>query len=397
MGRRSILVAAVQPRHFTDLIDRQSRIHYAGLMVAAGYFSRAAGRLYNLHPGGGERGENIMLRVTVLTVGLLFTMLIAAAAGLPSSGRQVLAQPPANCDWTGVWLPFEGEWRLVQNGTRVSGSYLDGKGIVRGTIDGNVLRGEWKEQPTYSPPFEAGHFTVTMNPGCSGFVGTWGLGDAECCNVLSAIRDENAPPSLAVQVERGTLIVDGQTIPPGDTYFPPSCTPTGRSAADDCATTFLVGSETGVKFSCFVSRLLRVILVLENVELSAEDEELLIDIIAIKLREKCGLSNGRQDGGALSLAVLQGSAKIDSVIEGQTVSVAAGPATSLLDEPGSFLAGYDPAAGNATFHAYSSALDVQPQSGTAFILPPFSRVEVTLAGPGPVTSLPHIYLPMLHR
>ena len=338
-----------------------------------------------------------MLRVLLLMAFLLGTMLVAAAVGLPSSGQPVLAQPPANCDWTGVWLPFEGEWRLAQNGTSVSGSYLDGKGIVSGTIDGAVLRGEWKEAPTYSPPFEAGHFIVTMTSNCGGFVGTWGLGDAECCNDLSAIRDENAPQALAVQVERGTLVVDGQTIPTGNTYFPPACSPTGLSATDDCATTFLLGSETAIKFSCFVNRLLRVLLVLENVDLSVEDYDLLIDVVAIKLREKCGLTAVRQEGWSLDLAVREGSARVDSVIEGQMLSVAAGPATSMLDQPGSFQAGYDSATGKAVFHTYSSPLDMLPQTGAVFTLPPFSRVEVTLAGPGPVTPLPHTYLPMMQR
>ena len=335
-----------------------------------------------------------MLRITVLTVCLLLAMLLAAAAGLPSSGRPALAQPSEACGWTGVWLPFEGEWRLAQNGTSVTGSYLDGKGIVSGTVDGDVLRGEWKEAPTYSPPFEAGHFTVTMSPDCSGFVGTWGLGDADCCNVLSAIRDEEAPPSLAVEVERGTLTVDGQTIPTGATYFPPSCPPGGRSPTDGCIT-FVIGDETGLKFSCFLNRLVHVLMVLEKVDLNDADSELLLDIIAIKLRERCGLPTVRQDDWALSLAIRQGSAHVDGV-EGQ-ISVVAGPATSTLDGPGSFLAGYDPAGGKATFRSYSSVLGVQPQIGTAFALPPYSQVEVTAGGPGPVTALPHVYLPMLNR
>ncbi|MCW5847166.1 MAG: hypothetical protein KIS95_08060 [Anaerolineae bacterium] len=332
-----------------------------------------------------------MRRVTVLAVCLLFVMLLAAA--LPSSGRPVLAQPSDACGWTGVWLPFEGEWRLVQNGSTVSGSYLDGKGIVSGTADGGVLRGEWKEPPSYSPPFDAGHFAVTMTANCRGFVGTWGLGDADCCNDLSAILDENAPPSLVVQVERGTLTVEGQTIPAGNAYFPPTCPPAGRSPTDECIT-FLLGSETGLQFSCFVSRLLRVLLVMDRVQLNEDDAELILDIIAVELREQCGITSGRQEGGALDLAVRQGAVYVGRVASGQAVGVAAGPATAMPAAPGSFLAGYDPAAGKATFHAYSSPLDVQPQGGAAFVLPPYSRVEVTAGGHGPVTSLARTYLPM---
>lgn len=336
-----------------------------------------------------------MLRVTVLTVCLLIAMLLAAAAAaLPSSGGPALAQSAEPCGWTGVWLPFEGEWRLAQSGTSVSGSYLDGKGIVSGTVDGDVLRGEWKEAPTYSPPFEAGHFTVTMSADCRAFNGTWGLGDAQCCNVLSAIYHDEAPPSLAVEVERGTLIVDGQPILPGATYFAPSCPSGGRSPTDECVT-FELGGVTTLKFSCFLNRLVRVLMVLEKVELNDADSELLIDIIAMQLREKCDLSHVRQDDWALNLAIRQGSAHVDGVV-GQ-ITVVAGPATSILDGPGSFLAGYDATAGKATFRSYSSLLAVQPQVGAAFILPPYSQVEVTAGGPGPVTSLPHIYLPMQKR
>ncbi|MCO5181545.1 MAG: hypothetical protein M9896_16000, partial [Candidatus Promineofilum sp.] len=202
--------------------------------------------------------------------------------------------------------------------------------------------------------------------------------------------------SLAVQAERGTLVVDGQTIPAGATYFPPSCPPPGRSPTDECIS-FELGSETGLKFSCFVNRFLRVLLVLDQAQLNDDDGELILDIITAQLQEKCGIVNVRQDGRALDLAVRQGAAYFDNVIEGQAVSVAAGPAASMLAGPGSFLAGYDPAAGKATFYTYASPLGVQPQGGAAFILPPYSRVEVTAGGPGPVTSLPRLYLPMQNR
>lgn len=338
-----------------------------------------------------------MLRAIVVTVCLLFAMLLAAAAAaaLPSSGQPVPAQPSESCAWTGVWLPFEGEWRLAQNGSEVSGSYLDGKGILSGTVDGDVLNGEWKEAPTYSPPFEAGHFTVTMSSDCSGFVGTWGLGDADCCNVLSAIRDDEPLPSLAVEVERGSLTVDGQSIPPGATYFAPSCPPSGRSPTEQCIT-FELGDETALKFSCFLNRFVRVMMVLDKVALNDADSEMLLDIIVAQLRERCGLSNVRQDGWALDLAVRQGAAHVDGVVDDR-ITVAAGPATSILDGPGLFLAGYDAASGKATFRSYSSPLGVQPLGGGPFTLPPYSQVEVTAGGPGPITPLPRVYLPMQNR
>ncbi len=337
-----------------------------------------------------------MRRITLLTICLLFATLLAAAAARPSSARPLLAQPPTACDWTGVWLPFEGEWRLAQNGAQVSGAYLDGRGLVSATADGNVLRGQWQEPPSYSPPFDAGHFTVTMSADCSGFVGTWGLGDADCCNVLSAIRHDDPPPSLAVQVERGALLIDGQTIPAGATYFPPTCPPPGRSPTEACVS-FSLDSETALQFSCFLNRLVRVMIVLEKVKLSEEDSDLLLDIIAIGLRERCGLTSVRQEGETLDLAIRQGAAQVGSVSAGQSLSVTAGPATATLDVPGSFLAGFSPATGTATFRAYAAPLDVVPPGAAAFTLPPYSLVEVTAAGPGPVTPLSRLYLPLQQR
>lgn len=337
-----------------------------------------------------------MSRLTILAVWLLVVMILAAAGGMAAPAQPAPLRAAEACDWSGVWLPFEGEWRLVQNGTSVSGSYLDGQGLVSGAVEGDVLRGQWREAPTYSPPFEAGHFAVTMLPDCGGFDGTWGLGDAECCNVLSAIRHDAPPPSLAVQVERGALVVDGQTIPAGATYFPPACPPPGRSPTEECAS-FLLDGPTGLKFSCFVNRLVRVMLVLDNVALEGEDSELLLQIIATQLREKCGLALVRQEEWALELAVAQGAAHVTGVAADQTIGVAAGPATARLTAPGSFMAGYDPAAATATFQTDAAPLGVQPQSAAAFTLPPYSRVEVTAGGPGPVSPLSRLYLPMHTR
>jgi hypothetical protein len=337
-----------------------------------------------------------MLRFTVITVCLLFALLAAAVLLSPATARPVLALSPNACVWTGVWLPFEGEVRLVQDGTAVSGSYFDGKGLIRGTVEGNVLRGEWKEAPSYSPPFEAGHFIFTMAADCSFYNGTAGLGDANCCLEWGASRAEDPPPSLAVQVERGTLSVDGQAILPGETYFLPTCPPGGRSPAFDCNTPFLLGSDTALKMSCFVSRLIRVVVVLERVELNQEDTDLLLEIITAKLMEKCGITTDRQDSWALNMRVQQGAAYINSFVDGH-ISVETDPATASLYAPGSFLAGYDPGDRTATLRAGGAGLVVAPDVGSAFILPPYSLVQVTAAGGGPVTALPRNYLPMQSR
>jgi hypothetical protein len=198
-----------------------------------------------------------------------------------------------------------------------------------------------------------------------------------------------------VQVERGALRVDGQTIAPGATYFAPSCPPAGRSPTAECVT-FEVGSETAVKFSCFLNRVVRVLVVLDETTLNAEDYDLLLDVLVIALLEKCGLSGARQGEWALDLGVRQGAAHVSGLVDGR-ISLVAGPATARLDGPGSFLAGYDPTAGQAIFQAFGAPLGVEPQTGAAFSLPPYSRVTVTAAGAGPVTPLARLYLPMQQR
>ena len=138
-------------------------------------------------------------------------------------------------------------------------------------------------------------------------------------------------------------------------------------------------------------------MVLEQVDLSGEDSDLLIDLIAMQLRERCGLPVDRQDEWALELAVRQGAAHVTAAAAGQTVRMAAGPATASLGGPGSFAVGHDPAAHTAGFRTDASSLALAPQSGPAFALPPFSRVEVTAAGPGPITPLERLYLPLQTR
>lgn len=340
-----------------------------------------------------------MLRVTAFIVFILGVMVTAAA--WPTSGRAVMAQSAESCDWSGIWLPFEGEWSFVQSGSRVSGSYLDGQGFVSGTVDGATLTGEWKEPPSHSPPFDAGRLEFTISEDCNGIVGTLGLGSADCCIVFSAIRFEDAPPALAVQVERGAVVVEGQTIQAGDTYFPGACPP-GERSPEFCASFLFLGladKDTRLKVHCFINGFLRALSVVEIVETGGElEQDLLLELIAIALQEKCGITPpSRQGDGELSLAVREGSALITNAVENQTLRVTVGPATSVLAQPGSFITGYDPTAAQALFRTQSTPLDVQPSGAPAFTLPPFSQVQVTDSGPRSITALDRTYLPMQNR
>lgn len=336
-----------------------------------------------------------MLRVTVLSVGFLFALLLAAAAVVFPAARPVQAQTP--CSWTGTWLPFEGEVRLVQSGSAVSGSYLDGKGLIRGTVSGNVLRGEWSEAPSYSPPFEAGHLILTMGDDCSFYNGTAGLGEANCCLEFGASRAGDPPPSLAVQVVRPSLKVDGQPILPGETYFPKTCAPAGAAPReDDCSTLLNLTQEGRLQFHCFAERLAVAAVVIDRLQLDKEDVELLMDALIVQFQQACGITAARQGIESLELGVQKGSANFTNQSGGR-VSVRTSAATAVLESPGSFVASYKPGTGRATFQAHAAALTIQPLNGSPFTLPPHSQVQVTAEGVGPVTPLPRIYLPMQSR
>jgi hypothetical protein len=69
----------------------------------------------------------------------------------------------------GVWDTTYGEMRLVQNGTRVSGTYTSGAGRVEGIVSGYELRFSWFEEANQSGGF--GSFTLSED-GLS-FSGPW--------------------------------------------------------------------------------------------------------------------------------------------------------------------------------------------------------------------------------
>ena len=58
---------------------------------------------------------------------------------------------------------------------------------------------------------------------------------------------------------------------------------------------------------------------------------------------------------------------------------------------------YNPDTNSALFRAYSTPLLLEPKSGSTLVLKPNQEVELTSSGFGPVTELPHLYLPMVMR
>ncbi len=79
--------------------------------------------------------------------------LIAAAVLTGCGGADVQTnpikpgQPPENMNWDGVWFSNWGRMELTQNGNQIEGIYEGERkrGQVKGELDGDLLRYEWKE------------------------------------------------------------------------------------------------------------------------------------------------------------------------------------------------------------------------------------------------------------
>lgn len=111
----------------------------------------------------------------------------AAGARSASSIVAVSAEPSIqpNLDWTGTWQITSGQnafgnvMTLSQNEYQVTGSYVQHEnGKINGTASNNMLTGTWSEEPTYSPPHDAGDFQLTMSPDGNSFTGQWRYGSS---------------------------------------------------------------------------------------------------------------------------------------------------------------------------------------------------------------------------
>lgn len=69
-----------------------------------------------------------------------------------------------------------GEMTLEQSGNSVHGTYDNRRGRIRGTLEGNILIGDWTQHPTYRPPSDAGEIKFTFGAG-GNFTGGWRHGN----------------------------------------------------------------------------------------------------------------------------------------------------------------------------------------------------------------------------
>ena len=145
---------------------------------------------------------------------------------------------------------------------------------------------------------------------------------------------------------------------------------------------------------CVYNKIKKVIAIVEQAQLSEDEEALVLAIALVKGYEKCVFGATREPAG-LELELTQGVSRITGLATGQTISVDAQLATAASAEPGSFIAGYHPQTNEAVFTAFSAPLSVTPRDGATLILPPFHAVTLTPDGFGPVEALPLLYMPVV--
>lgn len=236
------------------------------------------------------------------------------------------------------------------------------------------------------------------------------------CNVTWTYKAEpaNAVERLGVEVVQPVVSYQDEEVPPGETYFPETCPDsTSRAATTDCSYQQEMEERAEVLFKCLegLGGRERLMLLLQLVRLQKDPDDdtfikLVIVLIAdVKLAENCGYKVGsshvyqQEQGNAyqLDLTLEQGAMLLDNVLDGQTIGVNTPLGTVAAATQGAFLTGYNPNTRIATFRAYSAPLTLQAMNGTKLILQPPQEVELTSKGFGPVTKLPHSFLPMLIR
>lgn len=107
-------------------------------------------------------------------------------SGQGNQGNYGQGQPPGNQGYDygnqnnvpfigGRYSSEFGDVYLNQDGKRVWGTYTHQSGQIEGTFDGQVLRGIWKQGPSYRAPNDSGDIELRFNNGQ--FTGVWRYGN----------------------------------------------------------------------------------------------------------------------------------------------------------------------------------------------------------------------------
>ena len=103
----------------------------------------------------------------------VLTNSLVLAIFLLASGMIALAE---GVNFTGVWDTNFGTMTLKQNGNSVTGAYTHDDGRIEGKVSGDRLDFRWFEEPTYSPPNDAGGGYFIIAADGKSFKGKWRYG-----------------------------------------------------------------------------------------------------------------------------------------------------------------------------------------------------------------------------
>lgn len=221
------------------------------------------------------------------------------------------------------------------------------------------------------------------------------------CNVTWTYKAEpaNAVEQLAVEVGAPVVTYQGEEVPPGEVFFPETCDlPLNRSPVG-CKNQVELDDRARLELKCArLEGIGKLLLIVDLLDLEDDNAVAYWWSVYFRMAEECGLASARADADfQLGLFLAQGGLLLTNAVAGQTVDIATPLARVTTTYPGAFVAGYDPDSDIAIFQSYSAPLTVRPASGAPLVLQPRQQVEVTAAGTGPVTGLPHVFLPLQIR
>ena len=88
----------------------------------------------------------------------------------------------SDLNWSGTWDTNWGTMYLTQSLGKVTGTYdyQGGKieGYISKNLSGNILVGTWSEDPSYTPPDDAGDIEFIMSSDFNSFTGHWRYGSS---------------------------------------------------------------------------------------------------------------------------------------------------------------------------------------------------------------------------
>jgi hypothetical protein len=234
------------------------------------------------------------------------------------------------------------------------------------------------------------------------------------CNITWTYKAEpaNAVTRLAAEVVQPTVIYQGKEVPPGEIYFPEPCPTLTTHVDNTCENKQKMEDVAMVDMGCYEGAMKSVLVRVSLIDLSNNPKfdyylkALVIQLAHDRMIQKCRVNLGsgssalelNQTGGyEVGLVLEDGVMHITNVIGDLTTSVDTPLGAAYTASQGTFMAGYSSSHNSALFRAYSTPLLLEPKSGSTLVIKPNQEVELTSEGFGPVSELPHLYLPMVTR